>query len=232
MSVFGRRRRDRSLTVAFMGLDGTGKSTQAELLQESALARSLKPKRIHHASTTVPGIRALKLRYHAAAIRLLKRRRVHVNSEEGRSPDSGGGTGLGSAISAYLLGGSFVKSVWYRRRYGARLLILDRCFLDDVVKVRWRFGQKSRLIGSLMRKAPRPDVVVVFESDPSVAYERKKIKNCTYAEYLEKGKVLELTLKEAAECGWLIRRVDIDGRSAEEVHKRVSAIVQEHRDIE
>jgi len=232
MSVSARSRRKEGLTVAFMGLDGTGKSTQAELLQGSSWTRQLRPQRIHHASTTVPGLRALKLRYHAAAIRLLKSRRVHVEIEDRPESRSGGGTSLGSAISTYFLVGSYVKSVWYRRRYGKRLLILDRCFLDDVVKVRWRFGVKSELVGKLMRRAPKPDLVLVFESDPAVGYERKKSKNSTYEEYLQKGKVLDSTLSEAAEYGWEIRRVDIDGRNAEEVHEVVSAILQDLMSLE
>jgi len=216
------RRSQESVTVALMGLDGTGKSTQAEALERSERASGRRVTRIHHASTKTPIVGLLKRRYHSRLIALLKRQGSHVQwTEADPQAASRSGGAVGALIGSYLLAGSFLKTLWYRGRYRRRTVVLDRCLLDDIVKVRWRFGVMARLGNLLMRFAPRPDVVVVFAGDPEVTFERKKTRNCSYAEYLAKGEVLSAVLREAAGAGWRIVDVSIDGKSPAEVHERV-----------
>jgi len=209
-------------TVAIMGLDGTGKSTQAEALERSERAAGRRAVRIHHASTKVPVLGALKRRYHSRLVALLKRRGSHVQWTEAevQSP-SGGGTWIGRLMGSYLLTGSLLKSLWCKGRYRQRTVVLDRCVLDDIVKVRWRFGTMASFGGWLIRSAPRPDLVVVLEGDPVVTFARKKAMNCTYSEYLGKGKALDGVLRDAADAGWKIERISIDGQGPEAVHERI-----------
>ena len=225
MSVSREGGSQKSLTVALMGLDGTGKSTQAEALERSERASGRRVIRIHHASTRTPVIGALKRRYHSRLIALLKRRGSHVQWTEGKKESlSGGGGPVGWLIGSYLLAGSFLKSLWYKGRYPRRTVVLDRCLLDDIVKVRWRFGTMVWFGNWLMRFAPRPDLVVVFAGDPEVTFNRKKTRNCSYAEYLGKREVLSAVLREAARAGWRIVDVSIDGKGPEAVHGRVLQI--------
>lgn len=217
--------REGALTVAFMGLDGTGKSTQAQLLQGWKGAGSRRVVRIHHASTKVPGLGALKRRYHARLIAVLKRRGSHVDWDEGSDATGPGrGVRLGSLIGGYLLLGSYLKSIWYRGRYRKHTVILDRCLLDDVVKARWRFGQPAARGRWLLRTAHRPDLVILFEGDPEVCFRRKKVRNCTFREYLGKGNVLSTVIQEAVEAGWTVRSVPIQDLDPQEVHQLVVRI--------
>lgn len=218
-------RSQESITVALMGLDGTGKSTQAEALERSERASGRRVTRIHHASTKTPIVASLKRRYHSRLVALLKRQGSHVQWSDAE-PRTGSPSGdlVGVLIGSYLLAGSFLKSLWYRGRYRRGTVVLDRCLLDDIVKVRWRFGALAGLGSWLMRFAPRPDVVVVFAGEPAVTFERKKTRNCSYAEYLGKREVLSAVLSEAAGAGWRIVDVSIDGKGPEEVHDRVLQI--------
>jgi thymidylate kinase len=221
----GGGRRPKPPVIAFMGLDGAGKSTQAALFETCEIERGGVPVRIHHGSTMVPGLRQLKYRYHGAAIRWLHRR---GGREEGSTTHRLAGQAVGRGwyvMVLYFLLGSLTKSLWFSWRHRRRVTILDRCFLDDVVKVRWRLGDRSRLSNWLIRLTPMPDLVIVLEADPSITFERKKAVTCTYAEYLAKRTVLQQVLNEATQCGWKIHRIPIDGLSVGEVHNRVLSIL-------
>ena len=226
MSSSAARTAHDSVTVAFMGLDGVGKSTQSEALESEWEARGRRPVRVHHASTKVPGVRALKQRYHGAAVRILGRRRAGAGRLERDDQRLRGGGAVAWVVSMYFLFGSFIKSLWYPWRTAGRPLILDRCFLDDVVKVRWRLGIDTRLSRILMRTIPKPTVIVVLEGEPAQTFQRKKAPTCTFEQYLEKRRVLEFTLQEAVGVGWVVERVEIDGRNPQEVFLEVTRVIR------
>jgi thymidylate kinase len=231
--VSGKHRRR---TVAFMGLDGTGKSTQAQLLWEHASAVGKRWAIVHHSSTKLPVLAGLKQHFHRRVIELLKRRRVHVamNGHDTRGhavvarepPVYGGGTALSWIISVYLVLGSLMKAVWYRWRFlRVTGLIFDRCFVDDLVKAQWRFGCRFPGAGILLRIAPKPNIVLVLTGEPQTTYGRKKDQNCTYGEYLRKKEILDRWLTEAAARGWNVQPVIVDGRSVADVHRTVVDIL-------
>jgi thymidylate kinase len=215
------RRRVRFPTVAFMGLDGSGKSTQADLLGRYVSARGGHWVTVHHSSTKVPGAAILKRRFHSRAIRILKRQGAHVQSGGTDRQQPGGGNALSWIISAYLVCGSFCKALWYRWRFQTAGVILDRCLLDDLIKVEWRFGCRAPAANRLLQLAPKPDLVIVLDGDPATTFERKKAKNCSYPEYLRKKAILQSWLHAAEDRGWTIRTVTITGKQIEEVHEMV-----------
>ena len=131
-------------------------------------------------------------------------------------------------MSMYFLVGSSLKSRWYPWRSGGKPLILDRCFLDDVVKVRWRLGIDTVLSRILMQAIPKPTVVLVLEGEPAQTFQRKKAPTCTFDQYLEKRRILELTLQEAVGTGWFVERIGIDGRDAESVFTEIIGVLEEH----
>jgi thymidylate kinase len=215
----------RARSIAFMGLDGSGKSAQATLLWQRASARGEPWVMVHHSSTKLPGLAGLKQRIHRPMIELLKRRRVHINVTDQTSEVSGGGTALSWITSAYLIIGSFLKAVWYRWRFIlAAGVVSDRCWLDDVVKAHWRFGCRLPAAGLILRVAPKPDVIIVLTGDPATTYRRKKDQNCTYAEYLRKKEILNIWLTDAARRGWNIQAITIDGKPVADVHQTVIGI--------
>jgi thymidylate kinase len=216
------------VTVAFMGLDGSGKSTQAELLVRRVSARGERCMLIHHSSTKVPGIAELKRRCHGRAIRVLKRQQVHVVSHDHEEARPSGGTALSWIISAYILSGSFLKAVWYRWRSGGVNVIFDRCFLDDVVKAHWRFGCRLPAADVMLRLVPRPDLLIVLDGSPAVTYERKKSRNCTYDEYLRKKVVFDEWLERSVANAWRVRTIDINGKQIADVHEAIVAVLDGH----
>ena len=215
-----------------MGLDGTGKSTQARYLEEAFRERGDRVIVIHHASTKVPGLAGAKRRFHGRVVKALKKRGAHADWKDGVPTVSKRGRLLSTPLSWWLLCGSLFKSWWYHSRYKGVTTILDRCFLDDVVKVRWRLNQGWTLARALLRVVPRPNLVIVLEGDPMVTYRRKKEANCSYTEYVAKGGMLDQVLDEARRQGWRVERVEIAEWTAEEVGKMVSQLAARTRDWE
>jgi thymidylate kinase len=210
-------------TIALMGLDGTGKSTQARFLEETLQERGDRVVVIHHASTKVPGLAQAKRRFHGRVVAALKKRGAHSDWKN-RAPISKRGRLLSAPLSWWLLWGSLFKSWWYYSRYRGVTTILDRCFLDDVVKVRWRLNQGWTLARALLRVVPRPNLVIVLEGDPMVTFQRKKEANCSYPEYVAKAGMLDQVLDEARRHGWVVEKVEIAARTPEEVGRMVSQL--------
>jgi len=174
------RRRGRGL-VAFSGLDGSGKSTQAEALKETL-------ERVR-GDTVIVWTRlsynpSLKMLAKPAKV-LLNRRRTSSNGETGVVDAIDLGTELRRKNPAVTQGWATMVAVAnavsqarlarYHLRRG-RFVVCDRYTLDSRVHLRYRygtqqrFGLQARIINTL---SPRPIRAYLVEVPPPVANQRK-----------------------------------------------------------
>lgn len=223
----------RRLQVALTGMDGTGKSTQSALLREYLKAGGRDPVVVHHCSPLLSPVRAAKARLRDTLIPLFKRIGAHERYEGERPPSDGdgapGGGGsvagrvLGAAIGWQLVLAGFGKSWYHHLRFGRRGLVYDRCFLDDMVKARWRFGAGWELGRRLLPYVPAPERLFYLDLDPAVAYSRKKSRNCSMQEFAAKAGMVRESLELARASGWQVRELPIEGNDAAAVHGRIAA---------
>ena len=222
------------LQVALTGMDGTGKSTQSALLRDLLKERGRDPVVVHHCSPLLSPVRAAKARLRDRLIPLFQRIGAHDRYDadaagggdgdgKPRSGGSLGGRALGAAIGWQLVLAGFGKSWYHHLRFGRRGLVYDRCFLDDMVKARWRFGAGWELGRRLLPFVPAPERLFYLDLDPRVAYSRKKSRNCTFEEFAAKAGMVRESLELARASGWQVRELPIEGNDAAAVHRRIVA---------
>lgn len=212
--------------VVLVGLDGTGKSTQAERLRAWLAGEGLRPTVVHHGSPLSGSVRKAKARLHQPLIARFKQRGIHRDHAAGaragrRAPDA---AAAGAIATAFITAG-FLKSWYHRARHRSRTLVYDRSFLDDIVKAEWRFASGWALGSRLLRFVPKPDVVIRFVLDPAIAYSRKKARTCEPHELVAKAVELDRVIALARQRGWKVVDIDIDGRSPDEVFERVRRVI-------
>lgn len=221
--------------VVLMGLDGCGKSTQANLLCQSLNEEWPGISIVHHCSPVFRPTRTVKRVIRTRAIRLMKLVGVHreyrnvggeekeVAEEKGRSNSVGGL--LGQSIGIYTVTNGFLKAWLHYLRRSRRGLLLDRCFLDDMVKAELRFGGGWKLGTWLFQWIPAPEACFVFRVPLDVSYERKKARNLSFEEYTMKGEFLWKAVDFARTKGWKIHEISIEGLSAEAVSSELQGIL-------
>lgn len=206
------------LHVVFMGLDGTGKSTQAARLGRFLAVAGLNPVVVHHFAPILKLTQVLKRRVHRRLLSIFKKTGVHTRYEGApRRSSSQSRRSIGRLISWHVVFTGFWKSWYHYLRYSRRGLIYDRCFLDDLVKAQWRFGAGWRLGKILIRYAPKPNFLFFLDLAPELAYLREDVKHSTFQEFLAQVPIIEQVLALARENGWTLCNITIDELDIESV---------------
>jgi thymidylate kinase len=215
--------------IAFTGQDGTGKSTQLERLGDRLAAEAgLSVAVVHqYGPTTVLGRRITPV-----AKRVANRLKRNVSTGDPRAGGRARRPGLlRFALSVVSLGmGWFRSNVNWLRHRGYDVLILDRYFPDEAIRVAHKFGQAARLARWLSRAVPPPDVLFTFTLDPRVGWERKKTREMTLEEYEEKTDLVRRTLADCA-AAWPVVTIAVDGKGPDEVAEEVWSEVRKRRAV-
>jgi thymidylate kinase len=171
--------------VALSGLDGSGKSTQAEGLDQALSMLGYRTVRVWTSLPAHPGLELVA----APARALLGARRETPAGEEDRAAageDDDRLTRLReSRRLLHLAWVTYVAALnaWWQARavrpqlLRGRIVICDRYTLDSVVNLRYRYGERSRyraqraLISLL---SPRPLRAYLLQVSPDVAYARNQ----------------------------------------------------------
>jgi thymidylate kinase len=124
---------------------------------------------------------------------------------------------VGSILGAASLFLGLVRS-WraLRAGRGADLLLLDRCYLDEIVRVRWRLGTPAFLGAFFLRFAPRPDRLIHLDVPARLGWARKKASWYTQEQFDRKRALVEEVIAQAAQR-WQVHRIDVGERPAVEV---------------
>jgi hypothetical protein len=154
----GREARKKDLFLVLMGLDGSGKSTQASNLKEFLDASGWRTVVIHHCTPLSESVRFVKGYFRERLLARLKH--IGAHKEYTKAPEESSrrsGQFLGRLISLYIIFNGFLKSWYHFYRYKNEGFIYDRCFLDDMVKAYWRFGGGWGLGCFLLQYIPKPN---------------------------------------------------------------------------
>lgn len=214
-----------TLRVVLAGMDGTGKSTQAAEVERRLRGLGLAVEHVHQFAGV--GRRSGGM---AAAVA----RRV------GRRPGSGGGETRngGTARRAFrsLLAVASLAAGWLRawradlRGRRADVLLLDRSYVDELVRVQWRLHSLPRLGFVLLRLLPAPDRAFRLTVAPEVGVARKKDGSLTLAEYRAKLEVVDRVLGRLPRR-WTFEEVAVDGRDVASVSRLLVERIVEGRRI-
>jgi thymidylate kinase len=183
------RRPRRGAIIALSGLDGVGKSTQAQALGASLAALGYEPELVW----TPIGQNSRLRRFASVLKRALSRLPVGpLAGARGEAADSSilsrtepGAPSFGpsrmlasyawSAVTTLANGIAFRRAAHGTRTRG-RVVIYDRYVLDTVVELRFRYAPEGRLhFQELLVRAlaPGPDRAYFLDASPEVAHQRK-----------------------------------------------------------
>lgn len=193
------------MIVAVEGIDGSGKSLLARLLAERLSARGHEVTLIEKHSLALPA--------DFAGRRMAELRGILWPGEPEPSADA-----LGTEFYLFLL------AAWFAgldRMIGAsrerQILIADGSHYRVIAKAHLRGGLDIGWLEGLFARAPQPDVVLLLDIDPALAWRRRPAFKATeigrwdgqasppdvaFCSY--QGRVRELLLTFARRHGWLV----------------------------
>lgn len=219
------------IIIAFIGLDGSGKTTQATRFVGRRIAGGIKATYDHQFrfnSNRVMGIKArlrpLLLRAQAAICE--KGTVMLAPNAQSASPRS-----KFQRVFHKVFLMPFVVFVvlflgWYRTRKkllrsrGLNMLILDRYFYDELVRVEWKLGIQLPFRSFWVRLISKPHLVIYFDIPGDISWQRMDPQDSS----LEAMRRKELVYKE-----WLpyigkhtqLYRISILGLNIDEIQKQV-----------
>jgi dTMP kinase len=213
------RSRAKPRLIVLLGVDGTGKSTQAELLTKDAEARGIRTVAVW--SRWEPFI----LRPIMAAAR---------RASGGDAASSGDAYERHASFKRRVSRLAAARRAWewlasvdhgvrtipkiLSARRSAELVIADRYYHDALVDMGANYGSRPPRARGLFRLFPRPDRIIVLDAPEEIVFGRKE--DVPSIEYLRERRPLYLEL--AKEHGWPV--VDAT-QSREAVHAEVAEIV-------
>lgn len=101
------------------------------------------------------------------------------------------------------------------------MLILDRYYPDEIVRVAHKFGVTPAVgYWMLTKLVPRPQLVISFTVDDRTGYQRKKTHELSFAEYVAKMSWIQAILERVAGC-WDVVSINVDGLEREQVFEIV-----------
>ena len=164
----GQKRNRVCLTIGFMGIDGTGKTTQAKLLQQALQEKDINSSYFHLFSTQTKI--ASKATSNSIAGLWLNRM------------DSLSGTNAVAIAELMIRIPSLILESWIIKNpceSATEVVIYDRYFYDKIISTMYsyarnlNFGTKKIIIFAA-RLVRKPDIIIGFQLAPEAAIKRKK----------------------------------------------------------
>ncbi len=236
--------------MAFSGIDGSGKTTQARLLVRHLRGRGVDAR---YATAVGPNARPLRLLKDRIAPRFLEREAAFVrgdaasaaggpsadadpadaSSADTDTTDSSPTTsGTSSSMVGRALGlGFLARGVWQswatpRIERDGGVVVLDRYLHDDLVRVAWRYGFDERRLARLSRLVPDPDLHVRLLAASSTAWERESDGRTAPDEHAAKNACYD-RLFDALPDESRVVSIDTEASGIEATHRRVREAFEE-----
>jgi thymidylate kinase len=151
-------------TICFVGIDGSGKTTQINWLLEKLRDQEKEVEYIHVLSSksTLSGIiqEIAPIKPGVKKIRNLKK--------------SGSGAAINLTIRVLnVLFDSYLTFYLNKFRYRGKVIIYDRYFYDILTIIAFSYTNFLNPLMKLSRLIPRPDIIAIIEVKPETAVERK-----------------------------------------------------------
>lgn len=208
--------------VCLTGLDGSGKSTQSKLLRQRLCQQGLRVVQVHQYEPVTAWGKLLKrsMRVLADAVQARIARPGTVLAA--RAPRDGKARNKRRRILPTLLAIWWLVGGWWRARANLVLhrtcdvLVFDRCYVDELLRVAWKLDKQSLFGFVLMRSLPVPDLVLELQADEEDAWRRKKSLNTTREQHAHKREILK-TIMDTVRGGWPVCVLRVRHRSEREV---------------
>jgi thymidylate kinase len=216
----------RPAIVAFLGIHGSGKTTQGRLLYGALRQQGIGVEYVHQLA---PQGGAERWAVRLAAQPLVAGLQRVLNGDLGKGPEgrrNGGERALRRA-AATATAARGVFQTWLRVAGNkASLLIFDRYAYDGFIRARWWYGVSPAFEALSLRLVPVPDILFYLEAAPELAWRRHKG---------QEWSLEQLVWQEQVYRDWLERlrsekpglRVCIvpGGSSIEDAHRQVAEAV-------
>jgi len=219
------------ISIAFTGQDGTGKSLQVERLRGRLAGEGARVAVVHQygATTSIGGALVPPAKAIANRIGLFSRSGSARSEACANAPlvNRKAGWLRRSAANLSLRVGWKRSLANLRRHRALDVLILDRCYTDEIIRAVYKFGHGTELGLRLLARIPAPSLGFSLSVAPETGYERKKTREMSFSEYEEKARVTRDILS-AAGRSWNLVSISVDGLTPDDVFDRVWAHVREH----
>lgn len=226
--------------VTFIGLDGSGKTTQATRFVERRRVEGIDVVYEHQFRFNSNRVMRVK-----ASLRPFLRRAQGTVCEYGtvlhathvrKTSERGGLWKLFRkallrplSIAALLLLGWYRTWNKIRRNRQRALLALDRYFYDELIRVEFQMGIQLPFRFLWLRLLPRPDLIIYFDIPAQVAWERSDPKDSTVDAMAQKARLYKSWLPIIAQ-ETALHEIPIFGLTADEVQQRVEVVFHESRE--
>ncbi len=149
------------MIIAFIGFDGTGKSTIAQNLKNKISKETNKDIKIMH------GFRHLFLDIIVNKFKNTHAAKKHTTGSSKK--------GILSYIWPFIVFiDSFLLYFYYKIKFRNKILILDRYFYDYIPSYQYLDIDKTGLLAILFKLIPKPNYIFSLTVEPEEAYRRKK----------------------------------------------------------
>ncbi|MBI1884970.1 MAG: hypothetical protein HYS09_01420 [Chloroflexi bacterium] len=161
----------RPLTVAFLGIHGSGKTTQARLLCGALRERGITARYVHHLAA---GSRVGRWteRHVARPILAASSRLLGGRPGDRPRPAAPAGRALRRALATLTAARGVVR--FQHVDAGAAVVAFDRHAYDSMARARWLYGVPALGERWLLRRTPMPGLIVFLDAEPQDACRRHK----------------------------------------------------------
>ncbi len=212
------------MIVVFTGIDGSGKTTQAELLRDALLEEGIDARYEH---LTGPNLKSLQiLKSHVAESFLNKEEKVQLNPNDNKSESM-------KPIGLFFLYRGIWQS-WFNvvSNRNANVVILDRYLYDDLVRVHWKYAYAENRLSKLTSLVPEPDIIFHLDVKPEIGQNRESGRVKPLEIYEQKRNCVNKINKNSLPDDSTIM-IDTSEKSIEQVRDRVfSELMSEYRNYE
>ena len=197
--------------TVFTGIDGSGKTTQVQLLVDYFRKKGIKVKSVQQFAPDPLEKPFLRI----AAPALKKLERSASNKTYFEQKNSNRGSFLKSLLRICNVARIVCRGVIHTRggiiSNRSQTIIFDRYFYDALIKVKWMYGISDRLEKALMKLVPQPFLLFYLDVPAEEAWNREKDGDTTLDQHRWKKQLYDEWFEKIGKKHKNFYRVDVEG---------------------